>query len=142
MVVVINVDACPFLGFSEWNCHPEDTRVSDFWLVTCCPCSTSLWLLPMWILLHSLGVICYDMSVLSEGQKITSRICLMNSQSTFLNFTSFYINELVILSKAYKPDNFESQNSLKRRLTNIQGLYINFIGWVFFLESNYPDILA
>ena len=66
----------------------------------------------------------------------------MNSQSTFLNFTSFYINELVILSKAYKPDNFESQNSLKRCLTNIQGLYINFIGWVFFLESNYPDILA
>ena len=66
----------------------------------------------------------------------------MNSQSTFLNFTSFYINELVILSKAYKPDNFESQNSLKRRLTNIQGLYINFIGWVFFFESNYPDILA
>ena len=66
----------------------------------------------------------------------------MNSQSTFLNFTSFYINELVILSKAYKPDNFESQNSLKRRLTNIQGLYINFIGWVFLLESNYPDILA
>ena len=66
----------------------------------------------------------------------------MNSQSTFLNFTSFYINELVILSKAYKPDTFESQNSLKRRLTNIQGLYINFIGWVFFLESNYPDILA
>ena len=66
----------------------------------------------------------------------------MNSQSTFLNFTSFYINELVILSKAYKPDNFESQNSLKRRLTNIQGLYINFIGWVSFLESNYPDILA
>ena len=55
-----------------------------------------------------------------------------------------YLSEfyLVILSKAYKPDNFESENSLKRRLTNIQGLYINFIGWVFFLESNYPDILA
>ena len=65
----------------------------------------------------------------------------MNSQSTFLKFTLFYINELVI-SKAYKPDNFESENSLKRRLINIQGLYINFVGWVFFLESNYPDILA
>ena len=48
---------------------------------------------------------------------------------------------MVILSKARKPNNFESENSLKLSFTNIQGLNVNFVGWVSFLESNYPDIL-
>ena len=42
---------------------------------------------------------------------------------------------MVILSKACKPDNFESHNSLKLSFTN-------FVDCESFLESNSPDILA
>ena len=47
-----------------------------------------------------------------------------------------------ILSKACKPDNFESHNSLKLSFTNIRGLRSNFVDCEYFLESNSPDILA
>ena len=49
---------------------------------------------------------------------------------------------MAILSKACKPDNFESHNSLKLSFTNIRGLRSNFVDCEFFLESNSPDILA
>ena len=49
---------------------------------------------------------------------------------------------MAILSKACKPDNFESQNSLKLSFTNIRGLLSNFVDCESFLESNSPDILA
>ena len=49
---------------------------------------------------------------------------------------------MAILSKACKPDNFESHNSLKLSFTNIRGLLSNFVDCEFFLESNSPDILA
>ena len=49
---------------------------------------------------------------------------------------------MVILSKACKPDNFESRNSLKLSFTNIRGLRLNFVDCESFLESNSPDILA
>ena len=49
---------------------------------------------------------------------------------------------MAILSKACKPDNFESHNSLKLSFTNIQGLRSNFVNCKSFLESNSPDILA
>ena len=49
---------------------------------------------------------------------------------------------MAILSKACKPDNFESHNSLKLSFTNIRGLRSNFIDCESFLESNPPDILA
>ena len=49
---------------------------------------------------------------------------------------------MAILSKACKPDNFESHNSLKLSFTNIQGLHSNFVDCESFLESNSPDILA
>ena len=49
---------------------------------------------------------------------------------------------MAILSKACKPNNFESYNSLKLRFTNIQGLSSNFLDCECFLESNSPDILA
>ena len=48
---------------------------------------------------------------------------------------------MAILSKACKPDNFESHNSLKLSFTNIQGLCSNFVDCESFLESNSPDIL-
>ena len=49
---------------------------------------------------------------------------------------------MTILSKACKPDNFESHNSLKLSFTNIRGLCSNFVDGESFLESNSPDILA
>ena len=49
---------------------------------------------------------------------------------------------MTILSKACKPDNFESHNSLKLNFTNIRGLRSNFVNCESFLESNSPDILA
>ena len=49
---------------------------------------------------------------------------------------------MVILSKACKPDNFESHNSLNLSFTNIQSLRSNFVDCESFLESNSPDILA
>ena len=49
---------------------------------------------------------------------------------------------MIILSKACKPNNFESHNSLKLSFTNIQGLCSNFVDCESFLESNSPDILA
>ena len=48
---------------------------------------------------------------------------------------------MTILSKACKPDNFESHNSLKLNFTNIRGLRSN-LDCESFLESNSPDILA
>ena len=47
-----------------------------------------------------------------------------------------------MLSKACKPDNFESHNSLKLSFTNIRGLHSNFIDCESFLESNSPKIIA
>ena len=49
---------------------------------------------------------------------------------------------MTILSKASKPDNFESHNSLKPSFKNIRGLRSNFVNCESFLESNSPDILA
>ena len=49
---------------------------------------------------------------------------------------------MAILSKACKPDNFESHNSLKLSFTNIRGLRSNFVDCESFLESKSPDILA
>ena len=49
---------------------------------------------------------------------------------------------MAILSKACKPDNFESHNSRKLSFTNIRGLRLNFVDCESFLESNSPDILA
>ena len=49
---------------------------------------------------------------------------------------------MAILSKACKPDNFESCNSLKLNFTNIWGLHSNFVDCKSFLESNSSDILA
>ena len=48
---------------------------------------------------------------------------------------------MAILSKACKPDNLESHNSLKLSFTNIRGLRSNFVGCESFLESSSPDIL-
>ena len=49
---------------------------------------------------------------------------------------------MTILSKACKPVNFESHNSLKLSFANIPGLHSNFVDCESFLESNSPGILA
>ena len=49
---------------------------------------------------------------------------------------------LAILSKGCKPDNFESNNSLKLSFSNIWGLHLNFVDFESFLEWNFPDIFA
>ena len=49
---------------------------------------------------------------------------------------------MAILSKAYKPDNFELRNALKLSLTNFWGLRLNIVDCESFLESTSPDILA
>ena len=49
---------------------------------------------------------------------------------------------MTILSKACKPDNFESHNSPKLSFTNIRGLHSNFVDSESFLKSSSPEILA
>ena len=49
---------------------------------------------------------------------------------------------MAILSKACKPDNFESHSSRKVSCTDIRGLRSNFVDWESVLESNSTDILA
>ena len=49
---------------------------------------------------------------------------------------------MAILSEACKPDNFESQNSLKLSFRNTRELRVNFVDCESFFESNSLDILA
>ena len=49
---------------------------------------------------------------------------------------------MAISSKACKPDNFESHNSLNLSFTNIGGFRSNFFDRKSFLETNSPDALA
>ena len=49
---------------------------------------------------------------------------------------------MATLSKACKPDNFESYNFLRLSCMDIQGLHLNFVDCNSFLELNSPDILA
>ena len=96
--------------------------------------------LVVWIFLRSVGVICYDRWVLSEGHKNYFKDwCLMNSQPTFLFLLQWI---MAILSKGWKPDNSESCTSLKLSFTNVWGLCLNFAECETFLESNFFDILA
>ena len=48
----------------------------------------------------------------------------------------------MVITKACKPDNYESHNSLKLSFTNIRGLHWYFVDCESFLESISPDILA
>ena len=64
----------------------------------------------------------------------------MNSQPTFLFLT--YLNLIMVISKAYKPDNFKLHNLQKLSFTNIPGLRSNFVDCESFLGSNSHDILA
>ena len=49
---------------------------------------------------------------------------------------------MTILSKGFKPDNFESHSYLKFSFANIGGLCSNFVECESFLESDSSDIVA
>ena len=73
-----------------------------------------------------------------RATKITSRIGV-----SWIHRLPFYVYPIMaILSKAYKPDNFELRNSLELSFMNIWGLHLSFVDCESFLESNSPDTLA
>ena len=59
---------------------------------------------------RSLGVICYKGWCPVEGYKNYLKD-LVRWHPNFLIYTSFWLNEMAILSKVSKRDNFESRNS-------------------------------
>ena len=69
---------------------------------------------------------------------------LMSSQAASGTsiFTSFWLTEMVILSKALKPDNFECHKFLNVSFTNVWVVRSSFVGCGSFLELNSPNILA
>ena len=67
----------------------------------------------------------------------------MNSQPAFLFLTYFKLSELwPCYSKACKPNNFGSRDSVKLSLTNILGLCSNCVDCESLFESNSPDSLV
>ena len=66
----------------------------------------------------------------------------MNLYRTFLIFASFWLNEMVILSKVPQPHTFESRSFLKLNFTNIWSLRSNLIGSESYLKPTSSDILA
>ena len=80
----------------------------------------------VWIFLRSLGVICYDRWVLSEGHKKLLQELVSHELTAYLSIF-----------------NFESHNSLKLKAKAFfRGFHSNFDDCKSFLESNSPDILA
>ena len=67
-----------------------------------------------------------------SGADIWEKLFYYNHSLSFLTY--FY--KIAVLSKRYKPDNFESQNSLKLIFTSIRGLCSNFAEFQSFLEAN------
>ena len=126
------------LGISHQEASPsgKNTRVDT---------SMQLFLV-VWIFLRFLGVICYDRWFFSEGHKNYFKYwCLIKTRPTFLfstSLNSMNYGHIIILSKACKPDNFESHYSLKPSFANIRGLHSNFVDCESFLESNFSYILA
>ena len=60
---------------SNQEASPSAVKNTGIVLAICCTWKCVLQpFLVVWIFLRSLGVICYDRSVLSEGHKTTSRI--------------------------------------------------------------------
>ena len=47
--------------------------------------------------------------------------------TAYLSTFDLFLTPMTILSKGYKPDNFESHNSVKRNFTIIQNLSSNFL---------------
>ena len=69
---------------------------------------------------------------------------MLHGLTAYLSLFDLFLTQwiMAILSKRYKPDNFEPHNFLKLSYMNIRGLRSNFVERESFLESNSPDILA
>ena len=76
-------------------------------------------------------------------RKITPRIGVSWTHSLPLNFYPILTHWIMaILSKGFKPHNFEWRNSIELSFTNIQGLHSNFVDCESFIESKSSDINA
>ena len=98
----------------------------------------------LWIFLRSLGVICYDRWVLSEGHKNCFKDwSLMNPQPTIkLSTNLFKVSELFWYCQKHVSQIVLDHITLKRSFTNIWSLRSNFVDCVSVIELNSPDILA
>ena len=69
---------------------------------------------------------------------------MFHELTVYLSVFDLFLTQriMAILSKGCKPDNFESQISLKLSFTNIRDRCSNFVECESFLESNSPEILA
>ena len=92
----------------------------------------------------SLGVICYNRVTIEFSMWVTKLLQVLVSYelTAYLSTFDLFLTPTTILSKGYKPDNFESHNSVKRNFTIIQNLSSNFLECEPFLKSNSPDIFA
>ena len=79
----------------------------------------------------------------SASQKLLQGL-VSHKPTVYLSVFGLFLTQwiMAILSKGCKPDNFQSHNSLKLSITNIQGLCSNFVDCESFLESKSTDILA
>ena len=81
----------------------------------------------VWTFLRSLGVICYDRWVLSEGHKKLLQGLVSHELTAYLSVFHLLLTQwiMIILSKGCKPENFESHNSLNKHLSTFVPILLN-----------------
>ena len=119
-----SLSASLLVSCCAWNCAPTD--ISGVNISTDSGC----------VLLQQMSSQWGPQKLLQKFVSHELIVCL----SLLKQFLTQWI--MAILSKGYKPDKFESQNSLRLSFTNIWDLCSNFIKCESFLESNDPEILA
>ena len=127
--------------FSGCTMLPDSKEIE---LYSCGQIAVSLQLfLALCILLRSLMsfVMTDEFSVMAR--KNNSRIGFSWTHSLpFCFWPIFNSMNIAMLTKGYTANKFESHNSLKLSFLNIRGLHWNFFECEYFLDSNFPDILA
>ena len=85
----------------------------------------------------------WQMSSQWDSKKLLQRL-VSHELTAYLSVFNLLLTQwiMVILSKGYKPDNFEPQNSLKLSFTNFWGLCSNSVEYESFLESDSPAVLT
>ena len=85
----------------------------------------------------------WQMSSQWDSKKLLQRL-VFHELTAYLSVFNLLLTQwiMAILSKGYKPDNFEPHNSLKLSFTNFWGLCSNSVEYESFLESNSPDVLT
>ena len=128
-----SIPFCFWLIFNSVKC---------FYFFNCCLAAPQLTLPLSREQLHSLDVNHCILHIPPEGQQeLCSEVgSLKPGWAPSGVWTRNFSIQMAILSKKFKPDNFELHKSLKH--TNIWGLCLNFVECESFHESNSPDILA